>query len=157
MKDIILAIQEKLNSQVADLKYIDKDWGQLDYDQPPVKYPFCLIDITDIQYSNIAKGLQLASGEVLLVVGVQHLTPSSAQAPNKENSHEAVDILKKINDVLHTWSNGNFSNLIRTRTKKLYKSKGLDIYCAFYSTQWKETIPSTTAAFNPEGIKISVG
>lgn len=46
MKDIILAIQEKLNSQVADLKYIDKDWGQLDYDQPPVKYPFCLIDIT---------------------------------------------------------------------------------------------------------------
>ena len=156
MKEVISAIQDKITEEVTDLKYVDKDWGQLDYDQPPVKYPFCLIDITDMDYSNLAHGTQIGTGQVVITVGVMHLTASSSQAPDKENSYKAVELLKKINDVVQTWSNGEFSNLIRTRTKKLYKSKGLDIYCAFYSTQWKETIPSTTTALNPEGIKISV-
>ena len=54
MKALLEKIQEKL-SEVEGLKYIDENWGQLDYYSPnmPVQYPCVLIDIGQVQYSNL--------------------------------------------------------------------------------------------------------
>ena len=58
MKALLEKIQEKL-SEVEGLKYIDENWGQLDYYSPnmPVQYPCVLIDIGQVQYSNLGKDL----------------------------------------------------------------------------------------------------
>ena len=52
MKHIFLQIQEKLG-EVSALKYIDKDWNQLKFEQPPVKWPCALIDVKNINYSQM--------------------------------------------------------------------------------------------------------
>ena len=46
MKQIFLAIQQQLLT-VPALKHIDKNWNQLNYEQPPVRWPCALIDIAN--------------------------------------------------------------------------------------------------------------
>ena len=44
IKTILLAVQQRLAERVPELAYIDKNWGQLDYEAPPVKWPCALLD-----------------------------------------------------------------------------------------------------------------
>ena len=50
MKQIFLSIQNRL-AEIEELSYIDKDWGQLQYEQPPVQWPCALIDVANIDYT----------------------------------------------------------------------------------------------------------
>ena len=50
IKTILLAVQQRLADQVPELAYIDKNWGQLDYEAPPVKWPCALLDIDEITH-----------------------------------------------------------------------------------------------------------
>lgn len=58
MKNLLEKLQLRL-SEIPQLKYIDENWGQLDYYSPnmPVQYPCVLIDIGQVQYSNLGKDL----------------------------------------------------------------------------------------------------
>ena len=67
MKHIFLQIQEKLG-EVSALKYIDKDWNQLKFEQPPVKWPCALIDVTNISYSQMGQLWQMAEADVEITV-----------------------------------------------------------------------------------------
>lgn len=79
-KDLLLSIQERL-ATVPELKYIDKDWGQLRYEQPAVKYPCALIDLEQAGFSETGKGGQLADVSVTITIADQRLTPTSLYAP----------------------------------------------------------------------------
>ena len=46
IKTILLAVQQRLAERVPELAYIDKNWGQLDYEAPPVKWPCALLDLS---------------------------------------------------------------------------------------------------------------
>lgn len=61
MKNIFLDIQNKL-SNITELKYIDKNWGQLLYEQPPVKFPCALLDIANVNYTQLGQLAQTAVG-----------------------------------------------------------------------------------------------
>ena len=85
MKALLEKIQEKL-SEVEGLKYIDENWGQLDYYSPnmPVQYPCVLIDIGQVQYSNLGKDLtkrpvqrQIGSVQLRLTIANMRLTNTS--------------------------------------------------------------------------------
>lgn len=66
MKQLIIDIQNRLAS-LPELKYIDIDWGQIDYyDQPPVKYPCALIEIRQADYSN--EGQHVQYGTVIIIL-----------------------------------------------------------------------------------------
>lgn len=58
MKNLLEKLQLRL-AEIPQLKYIDENWGQLDYYSPnmPVQYPCTLIDVQQVQYSNIGKDL----------------------------------------------------------------------------------------------------
>ena len=57
IKTILLAVQQRLAERVPELAYIDKNWGQLDYEAPPVKWPCALLDIDD--ESGLARSIRL--------------------------------------------------------------------------------------------------
>ena len=46
--ELLDSIKTKI-SEISEIKYIDENWGQLDYysAHPPVQWPCCLIDISD--------------------------------------------------------------------------------------------------------------
>jgi hypothetical protein len=154
MKNIFLSIQEKL-SEITELQHIDKNWGQLLYEQPPVKFPCALLDITGADYSQMGNLSQTANGIVEITIANLRFTPSSGKAPRKEGSYHVFEIMDKIHQLLHGYTNGEFQPLIRINLQKLDATAGYEIYKASYQTAWivhkeKELIP---VKVTPEVVK----
>lgn len=153
MNEIILAIQEKL-AEVTGLKHIDKDWGQLSFDQPPIKWPCALIDFDNINFSQQGRKGQLAEATIYIKVATMRLTNSSSLAPNKEDSYEAMLLMEAINDVIHGWRPGDAQAMIRTNMKKLFSDKARDVYQTTYTTAFTTTPPVATSNIDTPPIEI---
>ena len=110
MKALIKNIQTRL-ATLTDLKYVDEDWGQLDYFSPnfPVQWPCVLIDITNAEYSNIGRDKkvipierQQAEAVFSFTVANLKLTNTSAKAPvtQKDNAWSIWDLIEEIHKKL---------------------------------------------------------
>lgn len=136
MKQIILDIQDKLVAEVEELKYVDKNWGQLEYDQPPVKFPCVLIDIENVNYTQIGAGCQQAEAIITITICGLQLVRSSALAPNRENSFETLDILDKIFQALQNFSPNNATPLMRTNQRKVLANSSYEVYVTSFATSY---------------------
>ena len=104
MKQIIQDIQDKLTREVPTLKYIDQDWGQMDFFMnPPVKYPCALIDIQSAQYSNTGKLIQQGTAMIVIRLFDLKISNSSGKAPErqKENAQKIWQLIEDVNKALH--------------------------------------------------------
>lgn len=135
MKHILLSIQDQLQAAVPALKYIDKNWGQLNYDQPPVQWPCALVDIESVNYSQMGKGYQKAEADIVITVGNVNHVRSSALAACKTDSYETIELLDNIHQVLQLYTDGqHFQPLQRTNLRKVFSDKGAEIYTMTYKT-----------------------
>lgn len=72
MEELLIALLERIDSEVPEISLIDEDCGQLETleseeeDIYPVTFPCVLIGNTDVNWSNIAPGVQ--KGEAQLTV-----------------------------------------------------------------------------------------
>jgi hypothetical protein len=137
MKTIFLSIQEQLAS-ISELKYIDKNWGQLTYEQPPVRFPCVLLDIHSVEYSQLGMLAQQASANIELTVAVLHEATSSHKSNRKQQAYDMMELMDTIHQTLHGWATTDFAPLIRTATQKIEASKGCQIYTMNYKTVWRE-------------------
>ena len=94
MKQIFLSIQDRLATLVPALRYIDKNWNQLNMPQPPVQWPCCLIDLDSIDYSQTSSADRLADATIILTVATQHTVRSSAKATTKADAYDILDVLE---------------------------------------------------------------
>jgi len=104
MKQIIQNIQDRLMQEVPELKYVDQDWGQMDYyAQPPVKFPCALIDIQSAQYSNDGDFVQQGTAVVVIRLFDLKLSNSSQAAPKgqKENAKKIWQLIEDVNKAIH--------------------------------------------------------
>jgi hypothetical protein len=104
MKNIIQQIQNKLTTDVKTLKYVDQDWGQMDfYTQPPVKFPCALIDIQSAEYTNDGTLIQQGVATVVIRLFDLKLSNSSNGAPQlqKDNAKKIWQLLEDTNKALH--------------------------------------------------------
>lgn len=143
MKNIFLSIQEKL-AEITELNHIDKNWSQLLHSQPPVKFPCALLDIANVDYSQMGQLAQTANGIVEITIANFRLTQSSGKAPRKEEAYAVFDIIEKIHQLLHGWTNGEFNPLVRTNIQKLDASYCYEIYKVSYKTAWVVTKETDT-------------
>lgn len=149
MDDIIQSIQNKLG-ELAELKYIDEDSGQLDYYSPrfPVKWPCALIDVPSLNFDNVgyersirqSQGIpqnrQMAKGVVSITIANLKLTNSSGKAPQgqKDNVWSIWTVIDKVHDLLHGFKpTGNTSALIRTAVRRNKRDDGIQEYTLLYS------------------------
>lgn len=140
LKDIVAALPLAL----PQLKYVDKDWGQLDKDNPAVGFPCALIDITDVDYTDLSAGWQLASGAFTVKVANQRTNSSSAHAPStaKNNSYTTLELCDAVHlalngfNGLHTPS--EYAPLVRRGFYKQENGLKYECYAITYKTQWKE-------------------
>lgn len=146
MKTLLEKIQQKV-SEIAELKHIDENWGQLDYYSPnmPVQYPCALIDVQQAQFTNIGKDItkkplqrQIGTVQIKITVANMRLTNSSMQAPRrqKEEVWAIWGIIEKIHQQLHGVSLlPNVSPLIRTSQNRTLRDDGLQEYEVYYSCE----------------------
>ncbi len=150
MKNILENIQNRL-SAVAELKYIDENWGQLDdYDNyAPVKFPCCLIDVGSVDYSNLGmdkkampENRQIGSGSMVISVANLKLTHTSLNAPKaqKDIAWEIWDIIENVHKSLHGFRpNENSSALMRTGMRRVKRDDGIQLYEVSYSFSLRNT------------------
>ena len=146
MKTLLEKIQQKV-SEIAELKHIDENWGQLDYYSPnmPVQYPCALIDVQQVQFTNLGKDItkkplqrQIGTVQIKITVANMRLTNSSMQAPRrqKEEVWAIWGIIEKIHQQLHGVSLlPNVSPLIRTSQNRTLRDDGLQESEVYYSCE----------------------
>ena len=146
MKALLEKIQQQV-SEIAELKYIDENWGQLDYYSPnmPVQFPCALIDVQQVQFTNLGRDMskkpvqrQIGTVQIKITVANMRLTNSSMQAPRrqKEEVWAIWGIIEKIHQQLHGVSLlPNVSPLIRTSQNRTLRDDGLQEYEVYYSCE----------------------
>lgn len=143
MKELIDSTRSRLD-QGTLLKYIDENWGQIEYVvAQPVKWPCALISIFDGQFSDIGidrsltpNWRQMAEYTVELRIAHLKLSPSSAKATAtmKQNSLSIFDVLQEVHDLLHGWTpGGNFGRFIRKRMQQVKRDDGVQEYVVYYT------------------------
>ena len=146
MKNLLEKLQLRL-AEIPQLKYIDENWGQLDYYSPnmPVQYPCVLIDIGQVQYSNLGKDLtkrpvqrQIGSVQLRLTIANMRLTNTSGQAPRrqKEEAWAIWTLIEQIHQKLHgAVLLPNVSPLIRASQQRTLRDDGLQEYEVYYNCE----------------------
>jgi len=144
MKQIFLSIQSEL-SRVSTLKHIDKNWNQLNYEQPPVKWPCALLDIANVEYSQIAHLHQIAEADVEVIVADMRFTNTSLRNPNREDGFDIFTLLDEIHQTLQGFAPANAQPLVRTNLQKVETGYNYEVYRMTYHTAWKvEKITDST-------------
>ena len=143
MKQILTNIQNRL-AEISELRYIDEDWGQIDYYSPnmPVKWPCCLIDIQSGQFSNISKDAtkhpkdrQNGLFSVKITLANMKLTNTSYLAPQtqKDNAWAVFDLVEKIHQKLHGFSpDNNCGKMLRSSFGRTQRDDGVQEYAVIY-------------------------
>ncbi|SZD72764.1 Uncharacterised protein [Candidatus Ornithobacterium hominis] len=144
MKPILQNIQTRI-AQIPEIKYVDEDWGQIDYYSPnmPVQWPCCLIDLNNGQFSNISKDItkhpkerQNGTFAIKITVANMKLTNTSLKAPQrqKNNAWAIFELTEKIHQQLHGFSPANnCSKLIRTSFSRVMRDDGVQEYNILYT------------------------
>lgn len=140
MEQLLLDVQARLAAEVTALKYIDQDWGQLDYynPNPPVKWPTALVEFDNAQWTNTGKLIQLGVASIRIRTADIRLVPSSAKASplQKDLSMALVRITQDIHKALHGWTgHDSYTALIRTATRKLKRDDGLQLFDIMFTTE----------------------
>lgn len=103
MKDLFLFVRELLKA-VPELRYIDKDKGQLESYQtrPAVAFPCCLIKISNNPIEYLHSSLQKRTGVVTLRVAFDYVGSTNADTPENTliQSLEYFDIVEKVEEAI---------------------------------------------------------
>ncbi|MCD8081887.1 MAG: hypothetical protein LUF04_16275 [Bacteroides sp.] len=142
IKIILLGVQQHLATAVPDIAHLDKDWGQLYMEQPPVKWPCCLLDVEDIQFEQRGHGSEQARTRLTLTVAGMRLTSSSSTAPNQEKAYQLIDLIEQIHDALQNFTTGEYAPLFRSSVKKILSDTGKEAYKLTYETAYNTAPPS---------------
>ena len=89
---ILLSVQTQLGARVPELAYIDKDWGQLSYEVPSVKWPCALLDVENVNYTQEGGGRQMADTQLTITVADMRLTPASLAAPKRQDAYRIIEL-----------------------------------------------------------------
>jgi hypothetical protein len=143
MKTLIADLKTRL-ATVPAIKYLDEDWGQLDYYSPnqPVKWPCVIIDINQAVWSNQGEHVQIGLAQVSIRVADMKLSNTNVMAPLAQRAAAAsiFDLLAAINHVLHGWTAGSANGpLTRTLTRRVNRDDGIREFEMLYSVQLIDT------------------
>lgn len=143
MKEILQTLQNRL-AEIAQIRYIDENWGQLAYyeNNMPVQFPCCLIDVSNVQYSNAGRDVrqtpqqrQIGRVEIKFTLASLKLTNTSLRAPqNQKNDAWTVwELLEELHKKLHYFSpQTSVSPLIRLSTQKIMRDDGVQEFEVTY-------------------------
>lgn len=155
MQKLLTDTLDRLKAEVSALKYIDEDWGQLDFyfPNPPVKFPCALVDATQVNWSNQGRRGQMGLVQVKVRIADMKLSNTSNAAPQaqKDKAFAIYDVLQAVHRALHGWTGAShYTALIRATMTRAKREDGVRIYELTFTTE----ITDNSAA--PERERITV-
>lgn len=117
--ELFLQVQDRIKTQVTDIRMVDEDKGQLEsYDEktgkPPVSWPCVLIGFENVTADNMGDLTQMINGTLVLRLGFPPFSYASSWAPDlatKEKALKYFDYEWQIYKALHGWTPEHFDTL----------------------------------------------
>ena len=139
MKKLIADLKTRL-SAITAIKYIDEDWGQLDYYSPnqPVKWPCVIMDVNQVNWSNQGEHVQIGLAQVSIRIADMRLANSNPKAPASQQANAAsiFDLISDVYSSLHGWTaDSTYGPLTRTLTRKVNRDDGIREFEMVFSVQ----------------------
>lgn len=120
----------RIQAQVAAFRYINLDWNQLDFQQPPITYPALLIDFVDTAFAQM-QFYQDGTAIVQLKLVYRSLTDTSnlTQAQYREAALEFFELEQDVYEALQAWYADNLlaNAMIRTNAATEKRDDGLRV------------------------------
>ncbi len=165
MKQLIADIKARLAEKVTALRYIDEDWGQLDYyaSDAPVKWPCVLIDVDQTPWTNQGSRVQMGMAQLSLRFADLKLSNTNPKAPAGQRTAAAsiYDVMQTAFKHLHGWTASSANGpLTRTLTRKVNREDGIREFEVIYSVQLLDTDAKpvyTAYPMTPEKITFRMG
>ena len=143
LANVFLAVQARL-ATLPELKFIDQDLGQLEFDEKesPVKFPCALFDPIEIRYTDNSTNSQ--QGEAVLEVRLGVTAYAAATHYYANNSHKVnalgyYNLEHRVNKVLHGWSDDQYFNpLSRVSAKTERRKDNVRVRVLHYAFGFKD-------------------
>lgn len=109
---IFLKIQDRIKTEVPEVKWVDQDFGQLEFykERPAVVMPCVLIDMDDTDYEDESAKIQTGDAKIIIRLCYPAYTDAASvrQQNQKETALQYYNIEHKLNKALHTWCDDEF-------------------------------------------------
>jgi len=138
-KDLVKRLKEK----ATDIRFIETDLGQLDYDlRPGLAYPACLIDFPMTTYSNLGGNRQEGEVTIMLKLCFAVFSASSGNAPEevKDKALACYAAEQQVAEALHGWHPDYCTPLTRTSATTLerYNETGMRVRCLTFAAAFQD-------------------
>lgn len=155
-KDVFIDVLEKLKS-IGGLRYTGENWGQLEFEQPPVNFPCALVDIDGAEFTG--NGVQQAVAAVVVTVADIRYNPVTAALDMKRTEREFVifDLIAEVNKKLHGMGGADYSRLCRVALKKIDREDSIREFRIIYRFSFLDSTANPAYTHHPAPPKIEVG
>ena len=144
MKEVFKDIQERLKT-IPELRYVGEDWGQLNFEQPPVEWPCVLIDLGNAEFSSEGmKAQQVHATLNITIADIRYHGVSSVLPPEQEaKAFEVFDLIEKVNRLLHGTGGEHYSRLCRVSLKKMLREDAVREFVMTYKFAYADATAVT--------------
>ncbi|MBX2904874.1 MAG: hypothetical protein KF744_02470 [Taibaiella sp.] len=151
---LFLALQARIAAQVADIKYIAQDMGQLSAKgRPPVSWPCLLIDFDEFCFDDLSENVQVARGTVVLRLGFNPHSGTANGTPTdyKEAALSYYDLEWALHKALQGWSpdGDEFGHFMRSSAATERRQDGYRIRELSYSISFDDYSAKPGVHFEP--------
>lgn len=157
---LLIALQERITSQVPAIRWVDQDFGQMEVEQPPVSFPCCLIDFDTFKFEDNGEAEQFADGLVTLRLGFTPFSQTNNITPTewKEKGLTYYDLEYQLYKALHGWKPESYGYMMRVsaeteRREDVIRVRVIRFSCSFFD---QGAMPTYGSAPKPEGFEADV-
>ncbi|MGV9003971.1 hypothetical protein [Flavobacterium sp.] len=142
-KQFILDLQELIDNNVPEIKFVDQNLGQWGNDnfRAAISFPGILIDFPTTSYSELSGGSQLGLNDIKMTLFFDVNTQSYNKAPMniKSKALDYFELEQKLVAVLTSWETDYFTTLTRTTAVSRNQNEiGLRIRELTFTTEHEE-------------------
>jgi hypothetical protein len=141
----LLKFQELIAAKVPEIRYVDRDLGQLevadDYGRPKASLPCLLIDFVDTKFDEIGQHIQVGTPVLRLRLGFAPFTTSNSLVTEdlREKALKFWELENKIYSVVQGFdADGLCQPLTRFREASENREDFLAVRVGFYNTAFQD-------------------
>ena len=145
MEQIYLKVSQQIQSQVSEIRMIDRNYGQLEVlDQdmiPAVIMPCALIDINYTKCEDMGEGEQQVEARIVVRLAFRMPFPTDNLSPAQKRAKaiELMQVVRKVYKALQGWGTVEFSTLSRSRQTTNNRYPGVKVIDMEFTTTFIDT------------------
>lgn len=142
MKEVYLAILERLKTTVPNLLWVDLEKGQMNYSKPPILFPAALIGISLPSTENITKQLQNASCAITIRLCFNFIGNTSNVTPEVEleKSLAYFNLVEEVYKSLQGYQTEYINSLERVNSIEELRPDGYKVITIGFKSSFRSSV-----------------